>query len=214
MAIAPAQVLTSIQRPEDAVNASLVKIGYPIRLDQMMEGSEASIAAVRIYGQTRDALLVRLEPKFARRDAPLVLAVKTAPVPGYNPMQMFDPTIHPPLPWRYAYPYPGDALQVLSLQPQPVLLTGMSPRAVAWQDAEDYTVNPSMKLVLTDLPMGVVATYTGRETNPRVWDATFCRALIDELAEALKPLLGGKSAPADGAATAARDTAIARHERG
>ncbi len=213
MAIAPAQVITSIQRPEDAVNYALVKIGYPIRLDQMMEGSEASIAAVRVYGQTRDDLLLRLEPKFARRDTVLTL-LKAAPVPGYNPLQTFDPTIHPPLPWRFAYAYPSDALQVLSLQPQPTLLASMSPRAVAWQDAEDYTTNPTTRLILTDLPMGVVATYTGRETNPRAWDATFCRALIDELADALKPLLGGKGAAADGAAVAARDVATARHERG
>jgi hypothetical protein len=213
MSIAPAQILTSIQRPEDAVNAALVKIGYPIRLDQMMEGSAASIAAVRVYGQTRDDLMIRLEPKFARRDAALQL-LKAAPVPGYNPMQMFDPAAHPPLPWRYAYAYPVDALQILSLQPQPFLLTGMSPRAVPWQLAEDYTVSPVRKLVLTDLPMGVVATYTGRETNPRVWDAVFCRALIDELADALRPVLMPKVPDAGAAAVAVRDAAGARHERG
>lgn len=211
MAIAPAQVLTSIQRPEDAVNYALVKIGYPTRLDQMMEGSVASIAAVRVYGQTRDDLLVRLEPKFARRDRVLTL-LKAAPIPGYNPLQPFDPTIHPPLPWRYAYAYPGDVLQVLSVQFPPVLLTGMSPRAAAWQDAEDDTTNPSTRLVLTDLPMGVVATCTGRETNPRVWDSTFCTALIDALAEALRPLLAPKSP--DTSAMAARDMTVARHERG
>jgi hypothetical protein len=212
MSIAPAPILTSIQRPEDAINAALVKIGYPIRLDQMMEGSVASIAAVRIYGQTRDDLLVRLEPKFARRDIALTL-IRAAPVPGYNPGQPFDPAVHPPLPWRFAYAYPSDALQILSLQRQPLLLPVMSPIAVSWQIAEDYTNSPSTKLVVTDVPSGVVATYTGRETNPRIWDSVFCSTLIDELGESLRPVLTGKPDPG-AEAMAARDVGVDRHERG
>jgi hypothetical protein len=209
MAISP--ILTSIQRPEDAINAALKKIGYPIRLDQMKEGSAASVAATYVYGQTRDALLVRLEPGFARRYTNLTM-IEVSPVPGYNPVQTFNPAVNPPPMFRYAYTYPIDALAILSLMTAPFLIPNMSPRAAAFSVFDNYTTTPSTKLIATDLA-GAIACYVGRETNPQVWDALFCAALIDDLAEALRPVLGTKQDP--GAMTeAGRDTDAARHERG
>jgi hypothetical protein len=205
-------ILTSVQTPEDLINAALVRIGYPITVDQMMEGSRASRAAVRIYGQTRDEMLRKQDYGFAVRQANLT-KLKVAPAGGYNPFTPFNPAIHPPLPWGYEYAYPIDCLQLLSLRRPPIVFPVLSPRAVVWSIRNDNSTNPAQKVILTNLDQAVI-TYTARVTDLTVWDAATIEALISAVATRLAPALGKMEFEKSQEIDHARDESSAVHLEG
>jgi hypothetical protein len=180
-------ILTSIQRPEDAVNAALTRIGFSRRVDQMYEGTPAARAALLIYGQTRDDILRNGDYRFAIRQVQLT-ELKAAPPGGYNPFTPWTAAQYPALPWMYSYAYPTDCLQLKSLRTAPIILPVVSPRAVTWSIDNDNSYQPAQKVILTNL-YAAVATYTARVTDLTVWDAASIEAFIDALAQLLAPVL-------------------------
>lgn len=205
-------ILTSIQCPEDAVNAALIRIGYPIKVNQMAEGSRAAIAARQIFGQTRDDLLRKGNFGFSRRDATLQL-LKVSPCPGYSPIAPWNPVLNPPLPWKFQYAYPTDCLIIRSLRSAPFLLPVMSPRAVRWSVSDDDTVTPDTKVILSDL-VNAICTYTARVTTPAVWESSFCETFIDALAKSLAPALTKPEEQQIEGATEIRQANMAVHLEG
>lgn len=189
---------TSVQRPEDAINAALVRIGYPRRVDQAFEGTRAARAAVLIYGQTRDQLLRDGDWGFAERNMTMAL-LKSAPQGGYFPPNVWTPAF-PPLPWFFEYSYPADCLKVRAVKATPVLLPNYDPQTNAFTEANDDSYAPAVKVILCNVPAAQLV-YTGRITDPTVWEPSFVEALIAALADRLAAALGSeRSAPQNEAA--------------
>ena len=184
---------TSITTPEGIINLSLGRIKYPYRIGSIFEGSKASKAALDIYGQTRDDLFRTADWPFARRDAQLAL-INEAPVGGYVPPTTWNPTDYPPLPWRFQYTYPSDSLRVRSVRPVDVFLVNYDPREHRFTVTNDDSVSPAQKTLLTNVGPIVVATYSGRLTDPTTFDADFTEAFAEALARRLAPLLSDMEA--------------------
>jgi hypothetical protein len=118
---------TTITTVADIVNLALTRIGYRLRISNLYDGSEASQAALNIYGQTRDDLMRDGEWQFCQRNVVATL-LRSAPVGGYWPGgSAWDAATNPPLPWLYAYAYPGDCLKVRVLKPSTGFLVNMTP---------------------------------------------------------------------------------------
>jgi hypothetical protein len=159
----------SINRPEDAVNAALARIGYRLRVNSILDGTRAAALALQIYGQTRDALL---------RDGNWGFAQKTiACVASGTP---------PTAPWSFAFVYPADCLRVRNLFPASYAQGDQNnPLRVLYQVAD---ATGTTKYILTNEQTPVIV-YTARVTSPLLWDALFAEALIVELAKRLAPAL-------------------------
>jgi hypothetical protein len=205
-------ILTSIQSPEDAINAALIRIGFTRRIDQIYEGTPAARAAVLIYGQTRDDILRTGDYRFAVRQAALV-KLKAAPAGGYSPMTPWSAAQYPAVPWIYSYAYPIDCLRLLSLRTAPMIVPVSSPRAVTWSIDNDNSYTPPQKVILTNLG-GALATYTARVTDLALWDAAAVEALIDALATNLAPALANLDSQKIEEAAEARAANTAEHLEG
>lgn len=171
--------------PEQLVNLALRRIGYTPPIGYIFEGSPAARAAVEIYGQTRDELLREADWDFARQSVGLDL-LKTAPTGGYGWANPWSNEF-PPLPWFYEYSYPAGCLLVRSVRPTPTLLAVFDPQPNVFVVADDPSVTPS-KVILTNLA-GAVAVYTGRITDPTLWNSSFTEALVAALATRLQAAL-------------------------
>lgn len=158
---------------EDVVNEALLAVGWRRLIGDIYEGSPASRAALEVYGRTRDELLAQGDWPFARREVAL----------GTNGQT-------PPSPWTSEYAYPSDCLRVRTVRPGP--LTGGSrendPRPVLYSVWNDHRANPSARAILC-AESDAVLVYTGKVTNPAVWEPGFLMALIAELAKKLTPKL-------------------------
>lgn len=177
---------TSVTNPEGVVNIALGRIKYPTRINSIFEGSKAAIAALDIYGQTRDDLLRTSDWPFARRDAALVLQ-KQAPAGGYVPPTVWS-SAYPALPWGFQYAYPGDALRIRSIRSVDLFLVNYDPREHRFTVSNDNSLVPAQKVILTNVP-GAIATYSARVTDPAAWDADFVEAMAAALARRLAPVL-------------------------
>lgn len=179
----------SINRPEDAVNAALARIGYRLRVNSMVDGTRAAAVALQIYGQARDALLREGNWGFAQKTA-AAIASATAPT----------------VPWARAFQYPADCLRVRNLFPAAYSATDQSnPLRVLYLVAD---ANATTKFILTN-ELAPVIVYTARITNPLVWDALFADALIAELAKQLAPALASMEAAKVTAEDAAKAVPLA-----
>lgn len=171
--------------PEALVNLALRRIGYPTPIGDMFEGSPASRVAVEIYGQTRDELMRGADWDFARQSAALTLQ-KTAPPNGYGYNVPWTEA-YPPVPWVYQYAYPSQCLMVRSVRPTPGIMAEFDPQPNIFTLADDPGPPPA-KVVLTNLA-GAVAVFTGRVTNPTLWNHSFTEAIIAALATRLQAAL-------------------------
>lgn len=174
---------------EDIINQALRRISYPTPIGFIYEGSPAARVAVEIYGQTRDDLLRSQDWPFARQSAALQV-LKTAPPNGYG-VTPWNPD-YPPLPWIYEYAYPVQptaCLRVRAVRPTPIFIPELDPQPNIFVVADDYTLAPPTKVILTNL-VNAVAVYTGQITEPATWEPMFTEALIDALAARLGPSLG------------------------
>jgi hypothetical protein len=171
--------------PEELCNQALRRIGYAVPIGYMLEGSPAARVAVEVYSQTRDNLMRAADFDFARQAAPLIL-LKTSPVGGYGLTPWTN--AFPPPPWAYEYAYPTECLLVRSVRPTPVAMPEFDPQPNVFVIADDASVTPS-KVILTNLS-GAQAVYTGRITDPTVWNTSFTEALIDSLATLFQQALG------------------------
>ena len=171
---------------EQLVNQALRRAGYKFEIGFIYEGSPVARAAVTLYGQTRDDLLRSKDWPFARSAATLVL-LKTAPVGGYglNPWT----SAFPPPPWVYEYAYPTNCLKVRSVRPVPVIIPELDPQPNVFTDADDTSLTPPAKVVLTNLARAQ-AVYTARVTDMTQWEAMFTEAFVEALARRLGEALG------------------------
>lgn len=176
-------ITTSIRTPEDAVNDALVRIGHPLRIGAMTEGSAAAKKALDVYGQTRDATLRTGDWGFAQRDVSLTL-LKQAPPSGYLPPNQWDPKTNPPLGYVYEYAYPVDCLKIRALKQAPVFMPNFTPVPAPYRVQNDNYFAPPQKVILCNIG-GALLTYTGRVTDPTTWEPAFAEALCTELARRL-----------------------------
>ena len=110
-----------VQSPADAINVSLRRIGYKLRVASLYDGSKAARSALDIYAQTRDEILRQNDWTFAERNISMTM-LKQAPVGGYIPPVTWS-TTYPPLPWLFEYAYPTDCLKVRAVKPVPIFAT-------------------------------------------------------------------------------------------
>ena len=184
---------TSITSPEGIVNLALGRIKYPMRIGSIWEGSKAAKAALDIYGQTRDELLRTADWGFSRRDIALTL-LKQAPSGGYIPPVTWNPATNPPLPYRYEYQYPSDSLRIRSIRVTDLFLINYDPRDNRFTVTNDDNYSPAQKTILCNVGPSVVASYSGRITDPTTMDADFVEALAEALARRLAPVLSDMEA--------------------
>jgi hypothetical protein len=170
-------------QPADLINQVLAEIGYPRMISDFYDGSPVAIAALQIYGQTRDDLLRGRDYPFARRTV-LLNPLKSALVP---PAATWDES-QPVPPWRFEYAYPDDCLEVRCLRPDPVQFEGgdpYEPGPILFQIASDFASMDAVaaqKVILTDQEFAL-AIYTTRLTNLDQWEPLATSALVDELAK-------------------------------
>jgi hypothetical protein len=160
----------SILTVEGLCNAALDRIGYPVSITQMREGTRHAKVALQIYGQARDALLQSKSWQFAQRSAALTL------------------TAFQIAPWPYEYAWPADCLMPRMVVPTPIPYPNLSPQDVLWTVGNDVRVTPSNVILTGQASASLI--YTAQVVDPSQWEAGFAEALIDELAAAFVPALG------------------------
>lgn len=186
--MATANTNAAVQSPADAVNASLVRIGYKLRVGSLYDGSMAAKKALDVYAQTRDELLRQNDWYFAERNIALTL-LKSAPVGGYIPPTTWNPNTNPPLGWLFEYSYPGDCLKVRAVKPPPLFIPNFDPQYNTFDTPNDNTLNPPAKVIVCNVA-NAICVYTGQITDLSTWDADFVEAFIEALARRLIPALG------------------------
>ena len=116
-------MVASVTTPADVVNQALQRIGNPLRVGSLFDGSVPAKRALEVFGQTRDELLRGFGWGFAERNAALTL-LKWAPQGGYVPPNLWTPASNPPLPWQFEYAYPADCLRIRCLKTAPLFTLG------------------------------------------------------------------------------------------
>lgn len=176
----------SLTSATDVVNAALVRIGKD-SIGNLYDGSREAQLALAIYGQTRDEQLRLFDWGFAERSVSLAV-LKTAPVGGYIPPKVWTPA-YPPPNWIYEYAYPSDCLKVRALMRTAFIIPVFNPSPVIFEIANDNAMAPPAKVILCNIGSAQLV-YTGRITDPNLWEADFTEALIAALARRLTPGLG------------------------
>lgn len=179
----------AINTPADLVNLALARIGYPLSVGDLYDGSKASRAALNVYSQTLDACLRDGEWGFAQRQVSPTL-LKQAPPGGY-----FDApwtTANPPYPWAYSYELPSDYLKIRSVRPTPGFLLEMDPTPLLFNVVNDSGYSPARRVLVCNQG-SVLLTYTGQVTNPVQWNADFIEVMAAALARELAPTLADQN---------------------
>jgi hypothetical protein len=169
--------------PEALVNQALVELGVTKRIGSIFEGTELAIAALEIYGRTRDALLRSKDWPFARRSAALALLKGPPPAGGFYVGAPWT-SAYPPPGWLYEYAYPADCIRLGAVVPPPGMMFDLDPVAAQPRIDNDASLNPPAKVILSNIK-GAVAVYTGRITDMTTWDVGFETAMVDGLAKGL-----------------------------
>lgn len=204
---------SSVQNPADLVNVSLARLGWKGGdIGNLYEGSPAANVALDAYGQVRDALLRSHPWDFAQRTAALAL-IKQAPVGGYFPPIVWDPTTYPPIGWLFEYGYPADCIKVRAVKPVPLFTPNFDPSTNTFSIANDPTLNPAQEVILCNL-LNPVCIYTARVTDPTQFAVDFTEAFIDSLAESIAPGLANLDTAKLAAAEESASTEMATVEQG
>ena len=178
----------SVASPADVANAALVRIGHPLRLGSLFDGSLAAKKSLDVYAQTRDEMLRELDPSFATREAALIV-LKTAPQGGYVPPNLWNPQINPLTPWNYSYRLPTDFIKFKAAKTAPLLIPNPLPSPELWRLYNDNVIVPPAtappgQVLLLNIANAILV-YIGQVTDPSAWDASFTEALIAALARRL-----------------------------
>ena len=206
---------------EDLVNQALIELGYPGRIGSIYEGSEASNAALEIYGQTRDELLDAGEWPLARRaNVKLTLLKGPPPAGGYNPLTPWTAQ-YPPPGWLYQYAFPSDCLELHAILYPPGMMFDLDPKPAVWRIDNDNSkidrdgvATTEKKVILTQV-REALAVYTGQVTDPLLWEPGFTAVVIKKLAEKLaRRLRAGEGVLRDVAASGAAVAGEAEAGRG
>lgn len=166
-------------------NLALASIGTRSTIASLTEGSAESIQCSLHYDVALEATLRGAHWNFARKQVSLALiadATQGQPVPQ---------------PWLYEYALPSNCLLARFVLPQ-LESTGLPmPNAqlppVPFIVASDQDENGNdINVLLTNQPMAQLV-YTGRMTNPAVYDPSFVDAFVPVLGSKLAiPLTGDK----------------------
>ena len=159
----------SLQSPEDVVNAALGRVGYRLRVGNLLEGSLAAKTALDIYGQTRDALLRRTDWGFSEKIVGPLTSTGT-----------------PPIPWLYEYTYPNDCLKLRYLYNATYTSNTTNPLPVLFKIGYDSGL--SAKVIWTNAASATIV-YSAQITAPAQWEPLFAETLIASLAKRLAPVL-------------------------
>ena len=147
-------------------NMALSRLGQTDPIAALSEASEAARQCNLLFEQTRDAVLREFPWPFANRTS--LLALRTDTYPGFN----------------YAYGYPADCLVVRRIYDE----------GTAGGDPWPYKIalaSDGARVILANAEAAYI-DYTGRVTDPTVFDAQFVEALTWKLAaELAMPLASG-----------------------
>ena len=154
---------------EAICNAALAQIGYPESIAQIREGTRHARVAIRLYGQTRDALLKSRSWQFAQRQA--VLSTTGFVV----------------APWTFQYALPADYLMARNVLPTPVSAPDLNPTPILFTIYNDARATPSQVLLTNQATPTLL--YTAQITDPTQWEPGFMEALIAALAAKFVPAL-------------------------
>lgn len=182
---------------DDLVNQSLRAAGLPLRIEEIMEGSDAAKVALELYGQARDELLDLKDWSFNRQTAPLTLLKGPPPDGGYNFAQPWS-SLYPAPGFLYEYAYPAAAVDLRAIIAPPGPMPDLDPMPALWRVDNDPTPNvvdgvavgPESKVIYCNVT-NALAVYRSRVTNPLIFDPGFTAALV--------ALLGKRFAVAFGA---------------
>jgi hypothetical protein len=176
-------------KPEDVVNNALEIIGHEQRIASFWDGSPEAVVARDMWSETRDALLVRTQPDWAREDIPLTV-IKTAP-PYYDEQTPWIAGKYPDLPWLYEYAQPEACLVPLALKPRPHTLPVWRPRPMRFRvkTGEDQTY------VLLGNDPAPILTCIAHTHDPDIWYEDFIELMIITLAKKFERLFGNQNKP-------------------
>lgn len=170
---------------ETICNQALDAIGYKKHIGSVWEGTKAARVALNAWAETRDALLVTVQPDWARKDAGLSV-IAAAPATYDVPWT----TANPDIPWLYEYGAPTDCLVPLMLKARPRTLPVWRPRANRFRiktEGNAYTL-------LGNDPDPIL-TYVWSVTNVDLWHEDFIEMMIEALARKFSRALGGSPQP-------------------
>lgn len=201
-----------VTSPADVVNLALQRIGYPGRVSNLYDGSEAAKDALDIYGQTRDQMLREGDWPFASRSG-IAALLKSAPVGGYFPPNAWT-TAYPAQPWKFSYTYPDDCLELRACKPQVYFVPNFSPQSYVFSIANDAGYSPARRVVLSNVENAMLI-YTAQVTNPATWPPDFVEGLAAALGQRLTPgLMKSLDMTKLEAADTAKETAEAETRQG
>ncbi len=169
---------------ETIVNNALDQIGYARHIGSIWEGSLPARVALDLWAQTRDGLLTRLAPDWAKKDATLTLLRSAPNIAGATAeydLTLWGATNSPPLPWLYEYQTPSDCIKPLQIKSTPLFLPVWRPRAQPFR----HTVGSGFETILTNTPNAIL-TYIVRVQDPDLWQNDFTEVMIQVLGQKMQ----------------------------
>lgn len=201
-----------ITGPADIANLALQRIGYPGRVGNLYDGSEAAKDILDIYGQVRDQLLRGGDWPFASRSVVATL-LKSAPLLGYFPPNVWT-NAYPPQPWRFSYEFPTECLEVRACKPQVYFVPDFAPQQYLFSIANDNGYTPARRVVLSNVSDAML-TYCAQITDPLTMPPDFIEAFAAELGQRLAAsLVKSLEMTKLEAADAAKETSEAESRQG
>lgn len=165
---------------ENICNQALDVIGYPRKIGNIYEGTKAARAFLNTWVETRDALLDKVQPDWAKTDTTLTL-LKLAPgiingsanygLAGWN-------TSYPQIPWLYEYQYPANCITPLQVKSPLGVLPIWRPRARPFRE----NFSASGRTILTNEPAAILI-YIAVVSDPDAWHNEFTEMMIMALAK-------------------------------
>lgn len=169
----------------DVVNNAFDLIGHPVRIASFYEGTDEAIVARDLYAETRDALLVKTQPEWAREDVALTV-LKSAPPYGYDEQTPWVADLYPDLPWLYEYAQPDTCLVPLCLKPRAHTLPVWRPRAMRFR----VKTGADSTYVLLGNDRSPILTCIVHTHDPSLWYEDFTELVIMTLAKKLEGRFG------------------------
>lgn len=166
---------------EAVCNQALDLIGYKRHIGNIYEGTVAARAALDLWGQTRDVLLVATKPMWARKDVQLVL-LKSAPniVNGTANYTAPWTSASPPLPWLYEYVYPTECLVPLQIKISPLFLPVWRPQFRSFRyNFDAATGNKTILCNDADAILNCIQTVL----DPDDWPNDFTELMVHTLSQ-------------------------------
>jgi hypothetical protein len=161
---------------EQIINAALGRIGYKLRVGSISEGSEASLAALDIYGQTRDFILTVEDYDFARASVTATAVAGAVPAP-----------------WLFMYAYPDNAVRIRDIMTPTYLANLNNPLPTNFSRGTTVVDGVTVQVILTNDAADTLV-FTEQVTNPSLWQEGFTESVIDALASRLAPALADMKA--------------------